>query len=207
MHLTCSFIQSTLVRPVAPKLSACISTAGFHPARGYKSSALPGKRTQRRSFNYRTSTPIVLCEYKHTLASTAQSCMPLDIHNHAHAGSVQDAETFGMASVNIQHRLITLATCNLDQWAMDFEGNLRRVKESIQIAKDRGATYRVRPQAPPCHQHCAFLLHVKCLHMSLVCAGCVQFQTLTVIHARFTEYSFCCSSTMNADYTVQQNNH
>ena len=49
-----------------------------------------------------------------------------------------------MASVNIQHRLITLATCNLDQWAMDFEGNLRRVKESIQIAKDRGATYRVK---------------------------------------------------------------
>lgn len=44
----------------------------------------------------------------------------------------------------MSHRLITLATCNLDQWAMDFEGNLRRVKESIQIAKDRGATYRVR---------------------------------------------------------------
>ena len=69
--------------------------------------------------------------------------MLLDIHNYAHAGSVQDAETFRMASVNIHHRLITLATCNLDQWAMDFEGNLRRVKESIQIAKDRGATYRV----------------------------------------------------------------
>ena len=48
-----------------------------------------------------------------------------------------------MTSVNMQHRLVTLATCNLDQWAMDFEGNLRRVKESIQISKDKGATYRV----------------------------------------------------------------
>ncbi|DBA79501.1 TPA: hypothetical protein ACH3X2_007768 [Trebouxia sp. C0005] len=51
-----------------------------------------------------------------------------------------------MPAINMSHRLITLATCNLDQWAMDFEGNLRRVKESIQIAKDRGATYRVGPE-------------------------------------------------------------
>lgn len=49
-----------------------------------------------------------------------------------------------MPAIHMSHRLITLATCNLDQWAMDFEGNLRRIKESIQIAKDRGATYRVR---------------------------------------------------------------
>ena len=43
----------------------------------------------------------------------------------------------------MSHRLITLATCNLDQWAMDFEGNLQRVMESIRIAKEKGATYRV----------------------------------------------------------------
>ncbi len=35
-------------------------------------------------------------------------------------------------------RLATLATCNLAQWAMDFEGNLQRIKESIKIAKEKG---------------------------------------------------------------------
>ncbi|EFJ48782.1 hypothetical protein VOLCADRAFT_90620 [Volvox carteri f. nagariensis] len=40
-------------------------------------------------------------------------------------------------------RLATLATCNLNQWAMDFEGNLERIQESIRQARARGATYRV----------------------------------------------------------------
>ncbi|KXZ51564.1 hypothetical protein GPECTOR_12g527 [Gonium pectorale] len=43
-------------------------------------------------------------------------------------------------------RLATLATCNLNQWAMDFEGNLERIKDSIRQAKARGATYRVGPE-------------------------------------------------------------
>lgn len=40
-------------------------------------------------------------------------------------------------------RLITLATCNLNQWALDFEGNLQRIKDSIERARELGATYRV----------------------------------------------------------------
>jgi NAD+ synthase (glutamine-hydrolysing) len=32
-------------------------------------------------------------------------------------------------------QLTTLATCNLNQWALDFEGNLERISESIRIAK------------------------------------------------------------------------
>eukprot|EP00357_Protocruzia_adherens_P036333 CAMPEP_0115031206 /NCGR_PEP_ID=MMETSP0216-20121206/38389_1 /TAXON_ID=223996 /ORGANISM="Protocruzia adherens, Strain Boccale" /LENGTH=38 /DNA_ID= /DNA_START= /DNA_END= /DNA_ORIENTATION= len=28
-----------------------------------------------------------------------------------------------------------LATCNLNQWALDFEGNKKRILESIAIAK------------------------------------------------------------------------
>lgn len=43
-------------------------------------------------------------------------------------------------------RLVCLATCNLDQWAMDFESNLDRIKESIRVAKSRGAKYRVGPE-------------------------------------------------------------
>jgi NAD+ synthase (glutamine-hydrolysing) len=40
-------------------------------------------------------------------------------------------------------RIATLATCNLDQWAMDFAGNVARVKASVEQARAMGATYRV----------------------------------------------------------------
>ncbi len=43
-------------------------------------------------------------------------------------------------------KLTTLATCNLTQWALDFEGNLGRIIESIQIAKGNGARYRLGPE-------------------------------------------------------------
>ena len=43
-------------------------------------------------------------------------------------------------------RLATLATCSLNQWALDFDGNLERTRQSIAIAKERGATYRVGPE-------------------------------------------------------------
>ena len=54
-------------------------------------------------------------------------------------------------------RIVNLATCNLNQWALDFEGNLARVKDSILQAKAKGARYRVRGAGwgalcpfPPC---------------------------------------------------------
>ena len=40
----------------------------------------------------------------------------------------------------------TLATCSLDQWAMDFEGNLARTLRSIREAAARGARFRVGPE-------------------------------------------------------------
>ncbi|KAJ8662222.1 NAD+ synthetase [Lichtheimia ornata] len=42
--------------------------------------------------------------------------------------------------------LITVATCSLNQWALDFEGNLERILESIRIAKAKGAKLRVGPE-------------------------------------------------------------
>ncbi|OLL24912.1 Glutamine-dependent NAD(+) synthetase [Neolecta irregularis DAH-3] len=42
--------------------------------------------------------------------------------------------------------LATVATCSLNQWAMDFDGNLGRILESIRIAKARGASLRVGPE-------------------------------------------------------------
>ncbi|MEZ4645380.1 MAG: NAD(+) synthase [Chloroflexota bacterium] len=43
-------------------------------------------------------------------------------------------------------QLTTLATCNLNQWALDFEGNLERIVESIRVAKAHGARYRLGPE-------------------------------------------------------------
>ena len=48
----------------------------------------------------------------------------------------------------VQHRLATLATCNLNQWAMDFGGNLERIKASITQARAKGARYRVGATVP-----------------------------------------------------------
>ncbi|OZJ05110.1 Glutamine-dependent NAD(+) synthetase [Bifiguratus adelaidae] len=42
--------------------------------------------------------------------------------------------------------LITVAACSLNQWALDFEGNLQRILKSIRIAKERGARLRVGPE-------------------------------------------------------------
>lgn len=39
-----------------------------------------------------------------------------------------------------------VAACNLNQWALDFDGNLQRIKQSIGEAKRRGARYRVGPE-------------------------------------------------------------
>ncbi|EFA83148.1 glutamine-dependent NAD+ synthetase [Heterostelium album PN500] len=43
-------------------------------------------------------------------------------------------------------KAVTLATCNLNQWALDFKGNLERIIESIKIAKNNGAKYRLGPE-------------------------------------------------------------
>ncbi|KAL6910440.1 hypothetical protein GGI43DRAFT_390145 [Trichoderma evansii] len=43
-------------------------------------------------------------------------------------------------------QLITLATCSLNQWALDWEGNLGRIRTSILKAKEAGATLRTGPE-------------------------------------------------------------
>ena len=42
--------------------------------------------------------------------------------------------------------MLKVASCQLNQWALDFDGNLAQVKESIRQAKEQGATYRVGPE-------------------------------------------------------------
>lgn len=41
---------------------------------------------------------------------------------------------------------MTLATCSLNQWALDWEGNVDRIISSIREAKVRRATLRVGPE-------------------------------------------------------------
>ncbi|XP_037344390.2 glutamine-dependent NAD(+) synthetase [Pungitius pungitius] len=52
-------------------------------------------------------------------------------------------------------RKATLATCSLNQWALDFEGNLERILKSIEIAKAHGAKYRLGPELEICGYGCA----------------------------------------------------
>lgn len=49
---------------------------------------------------------------------------------------------------------ITIATCNLNQWALDFEGNRDRIIESIRQAKQKGAKLRVGPELEVCGYGC-----------------------------------------------------
>uniref|UniRef100_A0ABI7W2J6 Glutamine-dependent NAD(+) synthetase n=1 Tax=Felis catus TaxID=9685 RepID=A0ABI7W2J6_FELCA len=51
-------------------------------------------------------------------------------------------------------RRVTVATCALNQWALDFEGNLQRILKSIEIAKCKGATYRLGPELEICGYGC-----------------------------------------------------
>lgn len=43
-------------------------------------------------------------------------------------------------------RIVTVAVSTLNQWAMDFDGNLRRILESISQAKAAGAKFRSGPE-------------------------------------------------------------
>ncbi|KAM5571237.1 glutamine-dependent NAD(+) synthetase [Rosa sericea] len=43
-------------------------------------------------------------------------------------------------------RLLKVATCNLNQWAMDFDCNIKNIKESIAKAKEAGAVIRLGPE-------------------------------------------------------------
>lgn len=43
-------------------------------------------------------------------------------------------------------RKVTLAVCSLNQWALDFDGNLERILASVEDARRQGANYRTGPE-------------------------------------------------------------
>jgi len=50
------------------------------------------------------------------------------------------------APLGVPVNKVVVATCNLNQWAMDFDGNLQRIEASIRRAKELGAKYRLGPE-------------------------------------------------------------
>lgn len=50
--------------------------------------------------------------------------------------------------------LVTVATCSLNQWVLDWEGNCNRIIESIRKAKEAGARLRVGPELEVCGYGC-----------------------------------------------------
>lgn len=51
-------------------------------------------------------------------------------------------------------RLITLSTCSLNQWVLDWEGNTARIIQSIKEAKAQGSFLRVRLELEICGYRC-----------------------------------------------------
>lgn len=46
----------------------------------------------------------------------------------------------------IMGRKVTVAVSTLNQWALDFEGNMHRILQSILEAREMGAMYRTGPE-------------------------------------------------------------
>ena len=79
------------------------------------------------------------------------------------ASPIEQSSNNNATSVSQTHRpmitsptssLITVATCNLNQWALDFDGNCERILKSCAIAKEQGATYRLGPELEICGYGC-----------------------------------------------------
>eukprot|EP00917_Polyrhabdina_sp_WS-2016_P031471 GHVP01067142.1.p1 GENE.GHVP01067142.1~~GHVP01067142.1.p1 ORF type:complete len:668 (+),score=96.76 GHVP01067142.1:31-2004(+) len=49
---------------------------------------------------------------------------------------------------------VIVSACSLNQWALDFEGNLVRILESLRIARENGASIRSGPELEICGYGC-----------------------------------------------------
>ncbi len=43
-------------------------------------------------------------------------------------------------------RKVKVSTCSLNQWALDFNGNYKRILQSIKEAKANNSKYRLGPE-------------------------------------------------------------
>lgn len=91
----------------------------------------------------------------------------------------------------MRQRLATLATCNLDQWALDFEGNLRRIERSIREAKRFKARYRVILLTLSL-AHCIHMGHELMPYMNSGMQACFQ------VTLAYPCYRIACTSSLGA---------
>ncbi len=49
-------------------------------------------------------------------------------------------------TLSLRPMIAVVATCNLNQWALDFDGNVDRIKQSIKEARAAGARLRLGPE-------------------------------------------------------------
>jgi len=59
--------------------------------------------------------------------------------------------------------IVKVATCNLNQWAMDFDLNKANIIESIRLAKESGAHYRTGPELEVRFLSCMLTTDTCCL--------------------------------------------
>ncbi|KAL7481610.1 hypothetical protein ACHAW6_007291 [Cyclotella cf. meneghiniana] len=59
-----------------------------------------------------------------------------------------------MSSSSTRPTHLTVSTCNLNQWALDFTGNTSRILQSCRIARSRNSTYRLGPELEICGYGC-----------------------------------------------------
>jgi NAD+ synthase (glutamine-hydrolysing) len=50
--------------------------------------------------------------------------------------------------------VVLVSTCSLNQWALDFSGNVERIHESVTKCRAQGARYRVGPELELCGYGC-----------------------------------------------------
>ena len=70
-------------------------------------------------------------------------------------------------------RVATVATCTLNQWALDFGGNLERTLRSLREARERGATYRLGPELETTGYSCEDHFYEVC-SVQLAVYSCVS---------------------------------
>lgn len=51
-------------------------------------------------------------------------------------------------------KIVKVSASTLNQWAMDFEGNVKRIIQSIQLCYDKGAKLRVGCELEICGYSC-----------------------------------------------------
>ena len=85
--------------------------------------------------------------------------MPEEVTGEAEAPPAAAVSASAGAAAALLHNhasttIVTVATCNLNQWALDFAGNVERILQSCTLARDAGASYRLGPELELCGYGC-----------------------------------------------------